>query len=206
MHRIIFASFVFVSSLALAPAARAEVSPNPKVAATQVALRGLWTGHIFWVRNFVVGTMGKDAAAVKAAEEQVVENARQIAAAIEPFYGKPAADKLFTLLAGHWSAVKAHVEATKNGDDKGQRAAIAQAGKNGDEIATFLGTANPHLPKGTVLSLLVAHVGHHATQNQQIKDRQYGAEAKTWEAMRGHMDVLADAIAAGIAKQFPDRF
>ncbi len=30
-------------------------------------------------------------------------------------------------------------------------------------------------------------------------------EAETWMAMQAHMDVIADALAAAIAKQFPDK-
>jgi hypothetical protein len=200
-------AFVLLAFFGLAALpAQADLSPNPKAAATQAALRDLWIGHIFWVRNVAVATMAKDAAAAKAAEEQVVANAKQIAAAIEPFYGKPASEKLFGLLAGHWGAVKAHIQATAKGDAKAQEAATKQAVANGDEIATFLSGANPHLPKETLNALLVAHFGHHAAQNQQLKDKKYADEAATWEHMKMHMYVVADALGDGIAKQFPQKF
>jgi hypothetical protein len=191
--------------LAAVPA-RAELSSSPKVAATQAALRDLWLGHVFWVRNVANATMSKDAAAAKVAEEQVVANAKQIAGAIEPFYGKPASDKLFTLLAGHWGAVKEHIEATAKGDAKAKDAALAKAIANGDEIATFLSGANPNLSKDALKGLLAMHVGHHAAQNQQLKDKKLADEAKTWDAMRVHMYAIADALGAAIAKQFPEKF
>jgi hypothetical protein len=40
----------------------------------------------------------------------------------------------------------------------------------------------------------------------EFKAKQYDAEAKTWAAMTQHMYVIADALAEGIAKQFPDKF
>jgi hypothetical protein len=198
------ASLALVAGLALP--ARADLSPNPKVAAAQAGLRDLWVGHVFWVRNVAVATMNKDPVAAKAAEDQVVANAKLIGAYIEPFYGKAAGDKLFTLLAGHWGAIKAHIEATAKGDAKAQAAAIEAAAKNGDEIATFLSGANPNLPKGTLVALLTAHVGHHVSQNQQLHDKKYADEAKTWDAMRMHMYTIADALVDGIAKQFPTKF
>src|SRR5215813_9048692 len=70
-------------------------------AAAKAIMRDLWVGHIFWVRNVVFETFANNESAAEAAEAEVVANARQIGDAIEPFYGKPAADKLFTLLAGH---------------------------------------------------------------------------------------------------------
>ena len=198
-------ALVAAGAVAVAAPARADLAPAPKTAAVQVALRELWTGHIFWVRNVAVATMNKDTAAAKVAEDQVVANAKQIAGAIEPFYGKAASDKLFGLLAGHWGAIKEHIEATAKGDAKAQSAALTKALANGDEIATFLSGANPNLPKETLKALLTAHVGHHATENQQLKDKKYADEAKTWDAMRAHMDTIADALGAAIAKQFPDK-
>ena len=83
--------------------------------ALRAALRDLWVGHIFWVRNVAVDTLAGNKAAAAAAEKEVVANARQIAAAIEPYYGKEASEKLFGLLAGHYGAVKQYLEATAAG-------------------------------------------------------------------------------------------
>ncbi len=194
-------------SLTVSGVARAELSPNPKAAAVQAALRDLWVGHIFWVRNVSSATLGSpDAAAAKNAEEQVVANAKQIAGAIQPFYGNAASDKLFGLLAGHWGAVKAHIAATSKGDKKAKDAALANMLANADEIATFLSGANPNLPKDTLKSLLSAHGGHHVSQNEEFKAKKYADEAKTWDAMKNHMYVIADALGGAIAKQFPEKF
>jgi len=186
--------------------AQADLAANPKVAATQAALRDLWLGHVFLVRNVAVAKFANDAAAGKVAEDQVVANAKQIAGAIEPFYGKAASDKLFGLLAGHWGAVKAQLEATARGDAKGKEAAAKAATANAEEIAAFLGGANPHLPAKALSGLLTAHFGHHVIQHQQLKDKKYADEAGTWEAMRKHMYVIADALGDAIAKQFPAKF
>jgi hypothetical protein len=56
------------------------------------------------------------------------------------------------------------------------------------------------------LGLLSAHGAHHVQQNQQIAAQDWAGEARTWEAMKNHMYVIADALGAGIAKQFPDKF
>jgi hypothetical protein len=195
---------VMVSLLAVS--AWADLSATPKVAQTQAALRDLWVGHVFWVRNVAVATMAGNKEAAAVAEGEVVADAKAIAAAIEPFYGKEASDKLFNLLAGHWGAVKAHILATQKGDAKAQDAAMKTLIANADEIATFLSGANPNLPKDTLKGLLIAHGGHHAAQNAAIKAKKWADEAKTWEAMKGHMYVIADALGDGIAKQFPDKF
>jgi len=177
-----------------------------KLADTRAALRDLWIGHVFWVRNVVDARFEGDKAAADAAERQVVENAKAIAGAIEPFYGKAASDKLFTLLAGHWGAVKGYLDATVANDKAGQDGAMSKLLANASEIAAFLGGANPNLPVETLKGLLTAHGSHHVQQIGEFKAKQWDAEAKTWAAMTHHMYVIADALADGIAKQFPDKF
>lgn len=200
---VLFAS----STLALAHESTApDNTVTVKEAATQAALRDLWIGHIFWVRNVALETMAGNSAAAKAAEGEVVANARQIAASIEPFYGKAGSDGLMDLLVEHYGAVKAHIDATAAADKDKQAVAGKSLTTNAGHIADFLSGANPNLPRATVLSLFVGHGAHHMSQDQQLKDRDYAQEAKTWAAMRDHMYVIADALTGAIAKQFPDKF
>ena len=184
----------------------AQAPAQPKVAETGAALRDLWVGHVFWVRNVVVDTLAGNEAAAAAAEKEVVAYAKAIAAAIEPYYGKEASDKLFGLLAGHYGAAKEYLQATATGSKAKQEAAVKKLTDNAGEIAKFLSGANPNLPLDTLRGLLLAHGGHHIQQIQQLKSKQYAQEAQTWEAMKNHMYVIADALAGAIAKQFPAKF
>lgn len=179
---------------------------SDKTAQTDAALRDLWIGHVFWVRNVVLATSAGNTAEATAAENEVVANAKQIAAAIEPFYGKPAAEKLFGLLAGHYGAVKQYLEATLANSKQKQDLAMKAVTDNAGEIAVFLSGANPYLPQETLRSLLLAHGGHHALEIQQWHDKKYAEEAKNWEAMKNHMYVIADALTGALAKQFPAKF
>lgn len=202
---LVAASLLSLSGLATAADAPSSAVPA-KVAATQAAERDLWVGHIFWVREVVRGLADKNQAAADFAEKQVVANAKQLAGSIEPFYGKAATDQLFKLLAGHYTAVKAHATATVAGDTAGDKKAIADLTGNANEIAKFLSGANPNLPEATLKSLLAAHGGHHVQQNQQLAAHDMAGEARTWDAMKSHIYTLADALVGGIAKQFPDKF
>src|SRR5688572_11223297 len=95
-----------------------------KLTDTRAALRDLWIGHVFWVRNVVDATFEGDAGAAAAAERQVVANAKAIAGSIEPFYGEAASEKLFTLLAGHWGAIKGFLDAAHANDKAGEDASL----------------------------------------------------------------------------------
>lgn len=187
----------------MAPASTtAPATSAPKLDA---AMRSLWHGHVVHTREYAMAVHGKDVAKEKQAADAVVANARQIADAVGSYYGKPAGEQMLTLLAGHWGGVKALTDATAAGDSAGASKAMADLNSNGEAIATFLSGANPNLPKDAVQGLLATHVAHHSAQINQIMSGDTKDEAQTWDAMQKHMDVLADALTAGIAKQFPDK-
>src|SRR5215813_577927 len=188
------------------PQLAAVTTPSGKVAETKAALRDLWLGHIFWIRGVVFETFAKNKPAATAAEQAVVGNAKDIAGAIAPFYGQPASDKLFSLLAGHYGAVKEYLDAAVKKDKDAESKATDHLTANAQEIAAFLSGANPNLPKDTLEQLLLAHGGHHLQQIQEVQAGQYEKETATWSAMKGHIYVIADALTDALAKQFPDKF
>lgn len=187
-------------------AAKAKATVPMKAVELREALRDLWIGHIFWVRNVALVTRLGDAEAAKAAEEKAVQNAKDIAVSIVPFYGKDASEKLFGLLAGHYGAIKEFMNASYTGDKGAKDAAADKLKNNAEEIAAFLSSANLNWPKATLVSLLVAHGGHHMAQIDNLARKDFAAEAELWDAMKKHIYVISDALAGGIVKQFPKKF
>lgn len=193
------------SSPKSAAAATLPSSAN-KLFATRLALRDLWRAHIFWVRAAVVATHDNNEAAYNTAEAQAVANAKAIAASVEPFYGQQGSTKLFELLGGHWGAIKAYLLAKDGGNQAAASAAEKSLFVNSEQIATFLSSANPNWPKQGLLTMLNAHAGLHLRQINQIYAGQYDQEAETWKAFVGNVTGMGDALAMGLAKQFPDKF
>ena len=206
----VFFSFLSMQALAMEKKMAPKMaSPklNTATVGLRLALHDLWISHIFWVRNEVLMTKLGDADAAKVAGTQAVENAKAIANSVSPFYGQAASDKLFNLLAGHYGAIKEYMTAAYEMKKEAQSGAADKMKKNADEIAAFLNGANPkNWPKETLASALLAHVGHHMAQIDQISAKDYTGEADTWEAMKKHMYVIADVLADGIVKQFPKKF
>ena len=204
-------ALMVVLSIAL-PASAATVHhaqpapPASKFVQTDMALRDLWLEHVFWTRNVTLETLAGNAAGAAAAEQNVVKNAKNIAAAMEPFYGKAASEKLFDLLAGHYTAVKHYLEAVHTNNPQEQDTARERMAENAEKIAVFLSSANPNLPTEALRGMLLAHGGHHIQQIQQLRDKQYNEEAQTWDTMKNHMYAIADALAGALAKQFPAKF
>jgi hypothetical protein len=186
---------------AASPATAANVAA-PKL---QAALRDLWHGHIVHARDYVLAVHGHKTADAKQAADAVVANARQISDAVAGFYGKAGGDRMMELLGGHWGAVKALTDARAKGDSSAADKATSDLNANAGEIAKFLSGANPNLPEDTVRGLMLAHGAHHSQQIEQIMAGDSSGEATTWTAMQQHMDMIADALAGAIAKQFPEK-
>lgn len=198
------AALACVPALADAREAATETAA-PAAPKLHAALRGLWQGHVQETRAYAIAAKANDASAADAAAKRVVANATQIADAVGGFYGDAAGKQMLQLLAGHWGGVKALTDADRKADAAAKQKAMDDLVANGEAIATFLSGANPNLGKDAVLGLLTTHVGHHAAQVDEIMRGDTQAEAKTWTAMQAHMNVLADTLAAAIAKQFPDK-
>ena len=185
--------------------------PNPaKVAELKMTLRNLYINHIFWVRDLVTSTRFGEKAAVSEADEYGLKNAEAIGHSIAPFYGQAAGDKFATLFVGHYSGVKAYMNAafanTFRGNVAMKKAARDKLMSNANSIAVFVSSANPNLPKGTVYGLLVTHVQQHVMSIDATAKRDWSGEADMWDPMVKEIYTLSDALADGIAKQFPDKF
>src|SRR5690606_34293476 len=107
----------------------------------QAAMRELWHGHIVHARDYAMAVHAGDSAAADAAADAVVENARRIAAAVAGFYGEAGGERMMSLLAGHWGAVKALTAARADGDEAAATAAMNDLTANAGAIAVFLAGA-----------------------------------------------------------------
>jgi hypothetical protein len=186
---------------------RSMEDPHPAtVADMNGVLRDQWSRHLFWIRNVVLDRSTNDLRSRDFAEKAVVANARELARTFRPFYGEAASERLFTLLADHYSAVKEYSEATVARNKRQQDEALAHFALNTDEIAAFLSGANPYLPKDTVRGLIATHVDHHVAQIIKFQEKDYAGEEETWPVMQHHIYVIADALTTALAKQFPAKF
>jgi hypothetical protein len=198
------------------PATESAATPGPvepaaapvaEVAAPnlQAALRDLWHGHIVHARDYAIAVHAGNKADASKAADAVVANAHQISDAVAGFYGKAGGDRMMELLGGHWGAVKALTDTRAAKDDAGATKAMSDLTANAGEIAKFLAGANPNLPEDTVRGLLLAHGAHHSSQIDLVLKDDAAGEATEWTAMQAHMDMIADALAGAIAKQFPEK-
>jgi hemoglobin-like flavoprotein len=172
----------------------------------KAAMRDLWSGHNFWIRNVALDNTTNNRKALVFAEKAVMANAKQIARMFTPFYGEAVTEQFFSILVKHYDAIKAYSEATVGGSKSQQDAALADYASNTDEIAAFFSGVNRYLPKDTVRNLFAAHGAHHVELINELQEKDYAHEAETWQAMQQHVYAIADTLVTALEKQFPHKF
>ena len=183
-------------------AARADTQ---RPAALREAMRKLWSDHVFWTREYVIaavdGTSGAQAAAAR-----LLRNQEDIGAAIVPYYGKAAGDKLTSLLKDHIMIAVDLIAAAKVNDQAKFQAADAKWKQNARDIAVFLSQANSNWPSQAMTDAMNMHL---ATTTREVVDRlqkNYDDDVRAFDAVYDHILHMADVLADGIVKQFPARF
>ena len=187
---------------AMASSAAAATTTAPKLHA---AMRGLWHGHIVATRDYALAVHAGNAAAEQKAEAAVIDNAKQIAHAVGGFYGASAGDATLKALGGHWAGVKALTLAAKAHDAAAEQKAMDELAANATAIAQFFAGANPqNWTVGQLQGALLMHVGDHKQQvDAMMANAPAAQQAELWAGMEHHMNMIADVLADGLAKQFP---
>lgn len=177
--------------------------PNPtRVASLHQDMRKLWSDHVVWTRQYIVGAIaGTPDAPV--ALSRLMRNQEDIGNAIKPFYGDAAGATLTDLLKQHISIAGELVAAAKAGDTAKQSDADRRWHDNAAQIATFLAGANPNWSRDALLNMLNNHLAlttHEAVARLQ---QNWTDDQQTFDSVYTQAMEMADALSNGIVKQFP---
>ena len=190
-------------------AAREGVAGQGGATASQVALREamrkLWSDHVFWTREYVIAAVD-GTSDVQAAAARLLRNQDDIGAAIVPYYGQAAGDKLASLLRQHILIAVDLVAAAKANDQAKFQENDAKWKQNAADIASFLSQANSNWPKEALTGAMNMHL---STTTREVVDRlqkNYDDDVRAFDAIYDHMLHMSDVLAEGIIKQFPARF
>ena len=106
------------------------------------AMQELWSAHMY--RTLItVDAFYNDPKGLDAKLYRLLRNQQDIAAAIVPFYGQKAGDKLAALLTIHIKDAVPVLKAAKNGDTAALDSAVKDWYANAKDIGHFLAAANP---------------------------------------------------------------
>lgn len=211
----VFGLALACATLPLASAAAAThadpSSSSPAVAESAAAagltqeMRRLWTEHVVWTRDYIVAAVG-DQPDAPAAAARLMRNQDDIGKAVAGFYGDAAGRQLTALLKQHISIAVDLIKAAKGGDQAGQQAAAAKWQENGVQIADFLSKANPNWPRATLVSMMKTHLSTTTDEVVARLTKHWDDDVRAYDAVYTHILMMADALSAGIVKQFPQKF
>lgn len=169
------------------------------------AMRKLWTDHVVWTREYVVAAVAGTPDA-EAAAKRLMKNQEDIGAAIVPFYGKEAGDRLTALLKEHISVAVDLVKAARTNEQSAFADANRKWKQNATDIAAFLAKANPNWPRAAMVDAMNMHLETTTREVVARLQHKYDEDVAAFDAIHEHILRMADVLSDGIIKQFPGRF
>ncbi len=190
-------------------AASSELSALQKTVKYQElnkAMRELWSAHMYWTL-ITVDAFYNDPKGLEAKLNRLLQNQKDIGAAIVPFYGQEAGDKLAQLLTEHIQGAVPVLQSAQSGDKEALDKAVKDWYANAKEIGDFLSAANPkNWTAKETGGALEMHITHTIDYSVSILKGNYSQSFGGFEEALHHMLHLADILTEGLAKQFPDHF
>jgi hypothetical protein len=184
--------------------AMAAPSPTRAVELRQT-MRSLWADHVIWTRQYIVAAAADDPSA-QAAAARLMKNQEEIGAAVGTYYGDAAGTRLTSLLKQHIQIATELVAAAKGRDAARQQDADARWHRNAEDIATLLSGANPNWPHPAVLDMLNQHLTLTTQEAVSRLQHRWPDDVAAFDRIYDQAMSMADTLADGIVRQFPQRF
>jgi len=186
---------------------RPEAAPGgQQEVALYDAMRHLWSDHMQWTYA-TVDAFFHNQAGLQPTLDRLLKNQKDIGAALVPFYGQAAGDKLSGLLTTHINQAVPVLKAAQANDKPALDKALADWYANAKEIADFVSGANPaNWPMSVTEPMLKAHIDQTTVYATDLLKGDYAKSVTDYDTAKDHMMMLADTLAKGIVAQFPDKF
>jgi hypothetical protein len=202
-------SFLLVAVMLtlLLAAVPAQAKPATATASDlHAALTSLLGEHVLLAASATGAALGGRTAQFQAVVGALDANSVDISKAIGSVYGADAESAFLAAWRSHIGLVVDYTTGLATKDQAKADKAVQDLVAYSEAFGTFLSQANPNLAKDAVAALVKEHI---LTLKAVIDAQAVGDQASAFNATRsayGHMDHMAGALAAAIAKQFPDKF
>ncbi len=164
--------------------------------------RQLWVEHTAWT-SFTILSMVKNLPEAEVYTQRLLRNPTDFADALEPFYGKEAAQEFGQLLTQHLTLAAEIVNAAIAGDNNAMTDADRRWHENADEIAALLASLNPHWNQEDWMAMLYEHLDNVSRYADTLMSGDYAANVTAFDQMLDQVLEMGDMMADGIAMQFP---
>lgn len=216
MHTIRTRVIGLVAALALGVASRGATQamgnmnmrmsqPSMSASDLRVALNSLLAEHIYLAGSATGAALGGRTAEFQAAAGALDSNSVTLSKAIGSVYGDDAGTAFLALWRKHIGFVVSYTTGVATKDKAKQDKAVQDLLGYATDFGAFLHSACPGLPTNVVAGLVRGHI----TSLKTVIDAQAANDGAVFNNLRtaaAHMQMIADPLAAAIAKQFPERF
>jgi hypothetical protein len=168
-------------------------------------MRKLWEDHITWTRLYIVSAIA-DLPDLDATAGRLLQNQADIGDAVATFYGDDAGAALTALLREHILGAADLVAAAKSGDSAAVKIQSDRWYQNADDISRFLADANPNWPYESLKQMMRTHLDQTLTEATARLTGDWAADVAAYDEIHHHILEMADTLADGIIKQFPQQF
>ena len=169
-------------------------------------MRKLWEDHITWTRLYIVNTIA-GLPAKEATADRLLLNQADIGNLVKPFYGAAAGEKLTSLLREHILIAAEIIDDAKAGDARKRGVASKRWYRNSDDIAVFLGEANPkNWVPSELRPMLRDHLDATTEEVEANLKKDWAGDIAAYDKLHGQILEMADMLSSGIIKQFPNKF
>lgn len=196
---------ISISSFAQMKMTNPNTHSVASAATLKTNMRKLWAEHVSWTRNVIFcivdGLPGTDQAV-----KRLLQNQDDIGNLIKPYYGEEAGKNLTELLYPHIKISAEVVKAAKSGN----KAALEEANKrwyaNSVEIAEFFSKLNPKWTLSDMKKMMHDHLQLTTDEAIQRINKNYDADVIAYDKIYNEIQKMADMLADGIIRQFPEKF
>ncbi len=197
---------VYVSPTILPPKITQVPVTTGKAGDLRARLNNLLFNHIFYTREVIVTFFRNDQPALAGAVDEINDNTKELSDAVASIYGADAGKQFATIWQTHIDALLEYEKATTANDASKKADAVNKLNTYTQDLAKFLSNANPNLDYGGLVALLQGHIGFHKQEIDILAKGDFAAELKIWDHLVDNIVQIADALAAAIVKQFPEKF
>ncbi|MGF9967200.1 acetylglutamate kinase [Bacillus rhizoplanae] len=168
-------------------------------------MRSLWEQHVAWTRLAIISIVF-NLPDVNVTITRLLQNASDMGNSLKPFYGQNAATKYSNLIKDHLVIAADLVKAAKAGDQHAASIAEKKWYANGDQIVEFLSSINPYIPKEKFRKMFYEHLALTKAEAVSMLKKDYQSGVQLYDKIEKEALEMADALTAGIVKQFPQIF
>jgi hypothetical protein len=171
----------------------------------RMALRDAWDVHARWTRGYIVSLLAGLPDSTRA-RLRLVEGANDVADGMNSYYRGTTMPELANVMKRNVLLVGRAVAAVRSGDSVAIAAARNNWSAGTDSLMQFLARTNPDWSDSKLSAPLQRYQDQTWRQIAARARNDWSADIAAYDQAYTEARAIADALSAGIVKQFPSRF